>query len=162
VSAPKKKFFVRGLSAAERKLVIAQLLSAAQRAQGRAAPRPEAMMRVEMLKRNGEAPRNWLARLDLAADTLKMTGYRGGGTIDPQDLWTIVEDPDADPELRAGAARVLVRSQQDARVRVETLVEAVRDEGDKRMLRIAVSNEAEAAGAELEAFEERQLRAAIR
>ena len=161
VEAPPTSFFVRGLSARERKLVVAQILSAAQRAPGRAAPRPEAVTRIDVLKRGGASARDWFARLDLTADTMRASGYRGGGAIDPQDLWTLVEDPDADAELRAGAARVLARSQEGARVRIDTLVEAVRDEADQKMFRIALSPATDA-GEELEAFEVRQMRGVVR
>lgn len=161
VDAPPARLFARGLSRAERKQVVAQILSAAQRAQGHAAPRPSAQTRIDVLKRGGDSARAWLARLDLTADTMKSSGYRGGGALDPQDLWTLVEDPDADADLRTAAARILARSQEGARVRIAPLVAAVRDDGDQQMMRIALS-ESEAAGDEIEALEVRRMRGVVR
>ncbi len=146
----------RGIGKKERSVVIAQVLSAAQRAQGNAAPKPEIETRVDILRKNGENARNWLARLDMAAQTLDASGYRGN-SLEEKDLWVILEDPDAEPEMRAAAARVLARARPHARVRIDGAIAAVRDEAVEKRLRIAVTADPQHAGAELvelEALEE--------
>ena len=74
--------------------------------------------RVDVLRRNGESPRDWLARLDVTGQTLAAgAGYRGT-TLDSEDLWAILEDPEAEPDLRAAAARVLRHAPRHARLDV--------------------------------------------
>jgi hypothetical protein len=76
-------------------------------------------------------------------------GYRGN-TLDAEDLWTILEDPEAEPVLRAAAARVLRHSPApDARVRIDAAVAAVRDESTNRRLRIAIQDDLDGASQEL-------------
>jgi hypothetical protein len=162
VNAKERTFYARGLSKAERQIVIAQVTSAAQRAQGRGTPKPETETRIDVLKRNGETPHAWFARLDVTAQTLLSGGYRGGSNLSEQDLWTLVEDHDADLELRTGAARVLVKARPENQPRVDTLLAAIRDEADQKRVRVALDPDLEAAGREFEELEERQLAAQIR
>jgi hypothetical protein len=101
-----------------------------------------------VLRRNGETAREWLVRLDMAGQMLSAgSGYRGN-SLDAADLWTILEDPEAEPELRAAAARVL-RHSPDNRVRIDTAVAAVRDESTNRRLRVAVEDDLDEACQEL-------------
>ena len=91
-----------------------------------------------------------------AAQTLDASGYRGN-SLEEKDLWVILEDPDAEPEMRAAAARVLARARPHARVRIDGAIAAVRDEAVEKRLRIAVTADPQHAGAELvelEALEE--------
>jgi hypothetical protein len=115
---------------------------------------------VDVLKRNGEAARSWLARLDVAAQTVGNAGYRGG-QIEEQDLWTILEDPDAEVEMRAAAARVLKDRSPDARVRVDTIVGAVRQDSAQKRIRIALEDDIEAAGRHMEELEQEEMRKMI-
>ncbi len=162
VHAKARSFFARGLSKAERQIVIAQVTSAAQRAQGRGTPKPETETRIDVLKRNGETPHAWFSRLDVTAQTMLSGGYRGGSNLSEQDLWTLVEDHDADLELRTGAARVLVRARPENQARVDTLLAAIRDEGDQRRVRVALDPDLDAAGREFEELEQRQMAAQMR
>src|SRR5262249_54758348 len=103
---------------------------------------------VDVLRRKGETAREWLVRLDMAGQMLASgTGYRGN-TLDTEDLWAILEDPEAEAELRAAAARVL-RHAPDTRVRIDAAVAAVREESTNRRLRIAIRDDLEAASQEL-------------
>jgi hypothetical protein len=160
VPAKATRFMYHGMSVEERKLAIAQILSASQRAHGAAPPKPNVTTRVDVLKRNGEAARSWLARLDVAAQTVGNAGYRGG-QIEEQDLWTILEDPDGEVEMRAASARVLRNRGPDARARVETIVGAVRQDAAQKRIRIALEDDIEAAGQQMEALEQEEMRKMI-
>src|SRR5690606_33202402 len=109
--------------------------------------------RVEMLRRNGENPRDWLQRLDMAGQMLTAgAGYRGN-TLDAEDLWAILEDPEADADLRAASARVL-RHAPEARVRIESALAAVREETTGQRLRIALSDDLDSASEALDGLDE--------
>ncbi len=140
-----------GLGSDERKALVTQIISAADRARGLGTSKNDVTGRVDVLRRNGEAPRVWLARLDMAGQMLESetSGYRGS-TIDSEDLWTVLEDPEADADLRAAAARVLRHSQKPAtRTRIDAAVAAVRNLSTHRRLRIAIRDDIENASEEL-------------
>jgi hypothetical protein len=140
-----------GLGPDDRDGLIKQILSAAARARGLGASKTDVTGRVDALRRNGETPRDWLARLDMAGRMLETTaaGYRGH-TLDHEDLWAILEDPEAEAELRAAAARVLRHSQKpETRPRIDAAVAAVRDESVNRRLRIAIRDDVDNASQEL-------------
>jgi hypothetical protein len=76
-------------------------------------------------------------------------GYRGH-TLDTEDLWAILEDPEAEADLRAAAARVLRHSQKpETRQRIDAAVAAVRDDVTNRRLRIAIRDDVDNASQEL-------------
>lgn len=150
VGVEKSLPLVGGLSAADRATLIAQITSAAQRARGLGPQKDDVRGRIDQLRRNGESPRDWLTRLDMAGQMLATgSGYRGN-TLDADDLWAILEDPEAEPELRAAAARVLRHSPRpETRVRIDAAVAAVRDENTNKRLRIAVRDDLDGASQEL-------------
>ena len=139
-----------GLSNDDRRLLVAQIRAAAQRARGFGPHKDDVTGRVDVLRRKGESARDWLVRLDMAGQMLSAGhGYRGN-TLDTQDLWAILEDPEAEPDLRAAAARVLRHSPApDTRIRIDAAVAAVRDESTNRRLRIAVRDDLDSASQEL-------------
>ncbi|MDB4945794.1 MAG: hypothetical protein JWP97_5328 [Labilithrix sp.] len=140
-----------GLGPADRDALVKQIMSASARARGLGASKEDVTGRVDTLRRNGESPRSWLARLDMTGRMMETSaaGYRGH-TLDHEDLWAILEDPEADAELRAAAARVLRHSPKpETRIRIDAAVAAVRDEQVNRRLRIAVSDDVDRAGQEL-------------
>lgn len=129
----------------------AQIRSAAARARGLGKQKDDLAGRLELLRRSsGEGARDWLVRLDAAGHMLGAgTGYRGQ-TLDVHELWAVLEDPDADGELRTAAARVLRSSgQPDARVRIDAAVAATRDEVTNAKMRVAVEREVDEAFREL-------------
>lgn len=129
-----------------------QVLAAAARAHGHGRRKEELSSRLDVLRRDvrREHPREWLARLDALAAVLAAGGGYRAQTVDPADLWAVVEDPDADGELRAGATRVLRASGlPDARVRIDAAVAATRDELTNERMRIAAECEIDEASAEL-------------
>jgi hypothetical protein len=78
------------------------------------------------------------------------SGYRGH-TLDTQDLWAVLEDPEAEPNLRAAAARVLRHSPKpETRTRIDAAVAAVRDEGVNKRMRIAIRDDVDNASQELQ------------
>ncbi len=132
----------------ERRVLVEQVRAAAQRAQGLGPHKDDVTGRIEVLRRHGESPRDWLVRLDMAGQMLSAgPGYRGHA-LEIDDLWAILEDPEADAELRAAAARVL-RHAPATRVRIDAAVAAVRDETTNRRLRIAVDDNLDGASREL-------------
>lgn len=139
-----------GPTDAGRKILVAQITAAAQRARGLGPQKDDVTWRVDTLRRAGESPRDWLVRLDMAGQLLSAgAGYRGN-TLDAEDLWAILEDPEAEADLRAAAARVLRHSREPStRVRIQTAVAAVRDEKIQRRLRIATSDDLDGASQEL-------------
>jgi hypothetical protein len=140
-----------GLGPDDRDGLIKQIMSAAARARGLGASKTDVSGRVDVLRRNGESPRNWLARLDMAGRMLESTaaGYRGH-TLDHEDLWAVLEDPEGDAELRVAAARVLHHSQEpETRQRIDAAVAAVRDESVNRRMRIAIRDDVDHASEEL-------------
>jgi hypothetical protein len=148
-----------GLSDSDAAVLIAQIEAAAKRAQGRGPSKDDASARVEVLRRRGEPLRDWLVRLDMAGQTLSAAGGYRGTTLDPEDLWTILEDPEAKADLRAAAARVLRHvPAPSTRIRIDAALAAVRDEATERRLRVALRDDVDRASEELTALEEAEPR----
>jgi hypothetical protein len=140
-----------GLGPDDRDALIKQIMSASARARGLGTSKEDVTGRLDVLRRNGESPRDWLARLDMAGRMLEAStgGYRGH-TLDTADLWAILEDPDAEADLRAAAARVLRHSQRpETRQRIDAAVAAVRDDVTNQRLRIAIRDDVDNASQEL-------------
>jgi hypothetical protein len=140
-----------GLGPDDRDALIKQIMSASERARGLGTSKNDVTGRVDVLRRNGETPRDWLARLDMAGRMLEAStaGYRGH-TLDTEDLWAVLEDPEAEAELRAAAARVLRHSQKpETRTRIDAAVAAVRDDATNKRLRIAIRDDVDNASQEL-------------
>lgn len=150
VSVPHATRLIGGPSKSDRRIMVAQIKAAAQRAHGLGAQKNDVTGRLEVLRRHGESARDWLVRLDMAGQMLSSgSGYRGS-TLDEEDLWTILEDPEAEPDLRAAAARVLRHVPNPrTRVRIDIAAAAVRDESTLRRLRIAVLDDLDIASEEL-------------
>lgn len=148
-----------GLGAADRDALVKQLMSASARARGLGPQKNDVTGRLDVLRRNGESARDWLARLDMTGRMLESTvaGYRGH-TLDAEDLWVILEDPEAEPELRAAAARVLRHlGKPETRVRIDAAVAAVRDETTNKKLRIAIRDDVDGASHELAMLEAQEM-----
>lgn len=139
-----------GPSEDEQRMMVAQITAAAQRARGMGPQKNDVSGRIDVLRRHGESPRDWLVRLDMAGQMLSAgPGYRGN-SLDVEDLWAILEDPEAEADLRAAAARVLRHSPRpEARVRIGAALAAVRDESTSRRLRVAIRDDLDGASEEL-------------
>jgi hypothetical protein len=137
-----------GIGEHETTIMQAQIEAASQRARGLGPHKQDVSGRLDVLRRNGESARDWLVRLDMAGQMLSAgPGYRGN-TLDVNDLWAILEDPDAEPDLRAAAARVL-RHAPNTRVRIDAAVAATREEAAHKKLRIAIHDDLDEASVEL-------------
>lgn len=139
-----------GASEHDLKALSSQILAAAQRARGMGPRKEDITGRIDVLRRHGESARDWLVRLDMAGQMLSAgPGYRGN-SLDVEDLWTILEDPEAEPDLRAAAARVLRHSPHpNTKVRIDAAVAAVRDAVTNQRLRIAIRDDLDGASQEL-------------
>lgn len=152
-----------GLTGPDIEMLRVQLEGAALRARGYGRSKEEVAGRVETLRRGRESARDWLARLDVVGQTLTTGGGYRGQSMDAEDLWTVLEDPDAEPELRTAAARVL-RHLADAqvRVRIDAAAAAIRDEATNRRVRIAADEPLEEAAVHLELLDEPREAARLR
>jgi len=143
--------FTGGLTAAELALVADQVRSASLRAHGHGPSRDGAAARVDVLRRRDEPASAWLGRLDTLAATLthEAAGYRQAVPA-RDDLWGALRDPEADIEVRAAAARVLVRVDgDDARKRVRAVAASVRVASDADHILAALDPDTEVAATKL-------------
>lgn len=139
------------LSAHDRDSLVRQIESAAARARGEGRMKMPLSERVAILRRGQESAQAWVARLDTSGELLSGGGggYRDA-SLDAEDLWAVLEDPDVTPDLRAAAARVLSRIRRpEVRTRIDAAVAAMHDEKTIRRVRVAVDDDASAAGLEL-------------
>jgi hypothetical protein len=152
------------VSEEEAHALVEQIMGAAARARGLGVSKVDVMQRIEPLRRNGEAPRDWFVRLDMQGRMLETSsGAYRGNSLSPEDLWAVLEDPEADAELRAAAARVLRHSPKpEARVRIDAAVAAVRDEATTRRLRIALRDDVDAMQYELVVLEAEERSSAMK
>lgn len=122
--------------------VESQLRAAVERAHGKGAPeRALAAFAAVIERAPGEPLRDWLARVDTIA--VGAPGYRSSASASREELWSLLEDPDASPNARAAAARLLSRVAPDElRVRVGDVLSTVRDE--RARVRIAASYDEDA------------------
>ncbi len=119
--------------------LVAQMRDAVDRAHGKFAFKPEPTLASQLERAENEPLGDWRARIDTLG--LGAAGYRAT-TIDAAELWTLLEDPEAKPDVRSAAARILARLDRNAlRVRVADVLATVRD--DDVRARIAESLEAE-------------------
>lgn len=136
-----------GLGRSELEAMERQLLSCAARARGHGAEKADVTDSLEPLRRNGAPARDWLARLDVTAGLLSAGGggYRGAG-FDAKTLWTVLEDPEAPPDLRAAAARILRRAPEpETHVRITTVLATERDPETTTRIRVAMNDDLEGA-----------------
>ncbi|HEU4410029.1 MAG TPA: hypothetical protein VFS43_32540 [Polyangiaceae bacterium] len=114
---------------------------------------------VETLVRQGDPVNAWLERLDAAAQAMRSGSIYRGAAMSGRELRDTLDNHDADPALRAAAARVLVRvAPHEARSRVEAALATLRDASDRRRRLLAEADEASLEA--LEALEEAAAREA--
>jgi hypothetical protein len=139
----------------------AQLRTAARRARGDRAPEPSVSPAVETLRRQGESVKAWLERLDATAQAMRAGSIYRGAAVSAHELREALDNHDADPELRAAAARVLLRVDPgEARPHVDAAVATLRDADARRRLRLVADEVDEADGEALEALEALEARRA--
>jgi hypothetical protein len=139
----------------EREHMAAQIHSSAQRARGEGPPPPAVPASLAVLAPRDEGRRAWLERIDATAATMvHAEGYRYAG-VEPHDLWTVLESPDAPATLRAAAARVLARiAPEEAGKRIAATL-AMEHDGDARVrIRVALEEDVDVAARELDRLDE--------
>ncbi len=140
----------RGMAEVDQEAFLAVVHSGARRARGEGPRKEEIAARVEVLSRGGAPSRDWLARLDVEAQRLLAGGYRGS-VMDKDDLYRLLGDPDAAAEVRAAAARILLRVDPTvARLRVDHALATTRDATDEARIRLATESDPERAGEALD------------
>src|SRR5262249_9791393 len=128
----------------EHVIFMAQLEAAIRRGRGEGPTKEAPLTRVDVLEKGSEDTRQWLHRVDAFARSMEASTYRAA-TIDKTDLWATLNDPEAKIDLRAAAARVLVRVDPTARVRVDEAIATIHDKKDAKRVRIAALEEADEA-----------------
>jgi hypothetical protein len=134
----------------ERVHCIAQITSAVRRARGLGPREPLVSGQVEDLARGAHDARAWLLRLDaIAQQMMSGAGYRGLA-VDSTELWAALENHEADVHVRAAAARVLARTDQQSKKRIQTIARSARDKQTERRIRIVLDPDVDHASSELD------------
>jgi hypothetical protein len=141
-----------GCTAAEREHVAAHLVAAARAAAGGEEHLPEAAASIASLRRGeGESARAWLTRLDDLGKGRDADPYRRA-PLDRAELWAAAGDEAAPQDLRAAAARVLLRIDPgEARERVRAIGKQAPPDA-RRRLRIALRDDLDGAAEAYEAL----------
>jgi hypothetical protein len=120
------KWSRRACSAAELEHLVAQIRAAVDRAHGKFVFKPEPTLAAQLKRGEHESIAEWHARIDTIG--VGAAGYRATA-LDAVELWSLFEDPEAEADARAGAARILARLDRKAlRVRVADVLATVRDD----------------------------------
>ena len=137
---------LEGISPTEAEAIVTQIRARAESAHAPAEPQTEATeVRALVARRPNEAMNAWVRRLDDMADSWRTSPPRHGEAIAFREaLWAVVEDHDADQDLRELAARMLSRLDPDAAPdRIRVVATALRDPERANRLRIALEADAE-------------------
>ena len=138
------KYARQGMTRAELEHMVHQIRAASDRAHGkfRTKTEPEALA-ARLARKENENDADWHARLDTVA--MAGAGYRALAA-DPAELWALLEDPEAPPDVRAGAARVLRRVDKETlRVRVKDVLATERDKATRARIADSIEEEEEEA-----------------
>ena len=137
----------------ERAHCVAQIIAAARRARGLCSEAPFISAQLDALVRAPVDSYEWLLRLDAAARQMAAgRGYRDSFSVNEAELWAALSNPEADVNVRAAAARVLVRGNEGSRKRIESIAASARDEHTERRIRIVLEPHVEEAGHALDEF----------
>ena len=113
-------------SAPELEHFVAQIRAAVDRAHGKFIFKPEPTLTKRLERAENEPMADWLARIDMLG--VGAAGYRTTA-FDAAELWTLLEDPEANGDVRAAAARILARlDPKTLKVRVADVLATVRDD----------------------------------
>ena len=137
---------VEGISLTEAEAIVTQI-----RARSEAARGPNELVtqigevRALVARRPNETTSAWVRRLDDMADSWRTSPPRHGEAIAFREaLWAVVEDHDADQDLREIAARMLSRLEPVAAAeRIHELANSTRDPSRADRLRVALEPDAE-------------------
>ncbi|HEX4353781.1 MAG TPA: hypothetical protein VHZ95_12720, partial [Polyangiales bacterium] len=112
---------------------------------------------IDQLKRGDASVGDWLARVDALAATQTAAGYRGAH-FSQEDLWGAVENHETAADVRAAAARLLMRiSPEKSHDRVAATLRSIHDDTERAHLRAALDSDLEVAAREIEALDEQMI-----
>lgn len=139
-----------GLRKEERALMIAQLEGAVAVAKGSFAPFVDPAIHLDSLRKNDLQAVEWLTKLDALASVHESTAYRGTA-LAKEDLWRALESHDTATDVRAGAARILLRvAPEKEQDRIARALDSIHDDVTRRHIRAALEEDVEAAAREYE------------
>jgi hypothetical protein len=105
---------------------------------------------IDQLKRGNASVTDWLARVDAMAATQNEPGYRGAH-FSQEDLWRAVENHETAPDVRAAAARLLIRIfPEKSHDRVAAALDSIHSDTERAHLRAALDSDLEVAAREIE------------
>ena len=142
--------FEQGLADEELEIIRAQIASAMSRARGLGAVEPAVAPGVAELGDDEAGVSAWLAKVDAMASRLASAGGYRGAPLSEADLWAALENHDAEPEVRAAAARVLAQARPASRPRIAAVAASARDRRTERRIRFALLADPEEAERALE------------
>lgn len=148
----------QGIERVDAAAIVAQIRAAAARARGGPLEAEHFNSVVSLLQPlDDEATNDWIRRLDVLADSWRVSPPRHGEAEAYRvALWSTLEDPDADPIVRALATRVLSRlDRASVEPRLRVVLETVRDKRHTAHLRAAVEPESEPLAAAIEKWKRR-------
>ncbi len=141
--------FMEGLGDAELTILCAQIASAMARARGLGPAEPTVAPSIAALASYEDDAAAWLAKVDAMAARLARAGGYRGAPLAEADLWDALENHDAEPEVRAAAARILVHAKPASRARIVEVAEAARDPRTERRICTAILQDPEEAATAL-------------
>lgn len=145
--------------ASERAQELARVIGEAKASAAAAAAQSARAPFKELRRPPGMSAREWLDRVDALAAASRSPGAYRRSAIDEEQLWKVLSDAGAHVDVRAAAARLLASSEDPLqRVRVDTLVNDIADEGARVRVALAMKTDTDAAAAELDALEMKELR----
>jgi hypothetical protein len=113
---------------------------------------------IDQLKRGDASVVDWLARVDAIAATQSEAGYRGAH-FSQEDLWLAVENHETAPDVRAAAARLLIRiSPENSHDRVAATLDSIQNDAERAHLRAALDSDLEVAAREIESLDAKMIR----
>jgi hypothetical protein len=133
----------QGLGDDELATLHAQIVSAMSRARGLGAVEPSVAPSVAELGDDQAGLSAWLGKIDSMAARLASAGGYRGAPLSEAELWAALENHDAEPEVRAAAARVLVQSRPSSRPRIAAVAASARDHRTERRIRFALLSDPE-------------------
>jgi hypothetical protein len=135
----------------ERRCVVAQIASAAERARN-GTPKAHAVpSALAFLEPRREDRRQWLERVDSTASALASPDAYRRPHVPLTDLWTALECPEAPPEVRGAAARILARiAPAEATKRVADVLASERDARAREVIHLALEEDIDGAAAALD------------
>jgi hypothetical protein len=143
-----------GMRREERALLTFHLRNEATKARGEKEDVGDEGATIRQLERGEAKAIDWLARVDALASTQTQVGYRGA-QISTDDLWTAVENHETARDVRAAAARILMRvSPEKAQDRIAAALDSIHDDSERAHLRAALDSDPEAAAREIESLDE--------